>query len=158
MNKKSFFAEPLFWILLVLFAPAAILYAMAYSSKQADEQRKLDEKEIATLDLASDNQKKNVKREVDVQFVFKKNPLQFLLLQNPNLSINGGPKEELQNNVPLLKRIPTQSKIEFSVPYMGSEAGKVVKALKLDATAHYVVEFTMGLFVFTPATVKIIKR
>jgi hypothetical protein len=158
MNKKSFFAEPLFWILLVLFAPAAILYAMAYSSKQADEQRKLDEKEIATLDLASDNQKKSVKSEVDVQFVFKKNPLQFLLLQNPNLSINSGPKEELQNNVPLLKRIPTQSKIEFSVPYMGSEAGKVVKALKLDGTAHYVVEFTMGLFVFTPATVKIIKR
>lgn len=153
--KKSFITQPLFWILLVLFAPAGIIYALVYSSKQAEEIRKVDENEINQLSKVVTNTEKG---STNVSFIYKKNPLQFLLLSNPSLIINDSNPTELINNTPLVKTIPNISKIRFAVPYLGSEAGVVEKALKLETNQNYEVEFKMGLFVFSPATVKVTKK
>ena len=154
--KKSFIKEPLFWILLVVFAPAGIIYALYYSYKQSEEQRKINEKEInSTFSKESENLALG---KTSVSFIFKKNPLQFLILSKPLLIINDGEPNELDDKIPLTLTIPNLSKIKFSVPYMGSEAGTVKKALKLEPNQDYVVEFTLGLFVFSPASVKINKK
>jgi hypothetical protein len=94
---------------------------------------------------------------VKVIFRFKKNVVQFLQTNQPELLIKADGLEKLflMERNELTLELPRKFNLTFRVPYMGQYAFKVERDFNLANKNHFEVTFYPKIFVFNPAKIVI---